>query len=86
MVETEIRLVKTELSEKISVAVRAIVVILVAAILLLGALFLLLIGFVELLIAFGLRAWEAYWLVGIAIAIVGASRRSSRSASYRPIN
>ena len=71
LVETEIRLVKTEVSEKISVAVRAIVVILVAAVLLLSALFLLLIGFVELLIAFGLRAWEAYWMVGIAIAIIG---------------
>lgn len=71
LVETEIRLVKTELGEKISAAFRAIVIILVAAVLLLAALFLILIGLVELLIAFGLIAWQAYGLVGITIAIIG---------------
>lgn len=67
--ETEIRLVKTELSEKISGAIRAIVVLLVAAVLLLAALFLLLIGVVELLVAFGLLPWQAYFAVGIVIAV-----------------
>lgn len=67
--ETEIRLVRTELSEKISTAVRAVVVMLVAAVLLLAAMFLLLIGIVEVLIALGLSAWLAYFIVGIVIAV-----------------
>ena len=55
--ETEIRLVKTEISEKISAAVKAIVVILVAAVLLLAALFIILFGIVQLVIFFGVVAW-----------------------------
>ena len=69
--ETEIRLVRTELSEKISAAFRAIAVILVSAVLMLAALFIVLIGIVEVLIALGLPAWAAYFLVGIVIAAIG---------------
>ena len=72
LVETEIRLVRTELGEKISVAIRAVVVMLVAAVLLLAALFLLLVGCVELLVAFGLAPWQAYFIVGAVIAICAA--------------
>ena len=70
--ETEIRLVKTEISEKISAAVKAIVVTLVAAVLLLAALFIILFGIVQLVIFFGVVAWGAYFIVGGCIAIVGA--------------
>ncbi len=70
--ETEIRLVKTEISEKISAAVKAIVVLLVAAVLLLAALFIILFGIVQLVIFFGVVAWGAYFIVGGCIAIVGA--------------
>jgi uncharacterized membrane protein YqjE len=69
--ETEIRLVRTEVGEKISTAIEAIVVLLVSAILLLTALFLVLVGVVELLVAFGLLAWQAYMLVGAVIAVIG---------------
>ncbi len=67
--ETEIRLVRTELGEKISMAVQAVVVLLVAAVLLLAALFLLLIGFVELLVSYGFVPWQAYFAVGAGISL-----------------
>ncbi len=69
--ETEIRLVRTEIGEKISTAIEAIVVLLVSAILLLAALFLILVGLVELLVTFGLLQWQAYMLVGAVIAVIG---------------
>ncbi len=69
--ETELRLVRTEIGEKIHTAVMAIVVIVLAAILLLAALFLVLIGCVELIISFGFQSWVAYFMVGAGIAIVG---------------
>lgn len=70
--ETEIRLVRTEVGEKISAAVRAVVVVLVSAVLLLAALFLILVGAVEFLITLGLEPWQAYGLVGGIVAFVGA--------------
>lgn len=70
--ETELRLAKTEIGEKISIAVNAIVVMLVAAVLLLAALFLVLVGFVELLVTYGLLPWQAYFSVGIGIAVCAA--------------
>lgn len=69
--ETEIRLVRTELSEKISMAFRAIAVLLVSAVLMLAALFIILVGIVQLLIAFGMPPWGAYFLVGLVIAVIG---------------
>lgn len=69
--ETELRLVRTELGEKISAALRAIAILLVAAVLMLAALFIILIGVVELLIYFGMPAWGAYFLVGVVIAAIG---------------
>lgn len=69
--EAEIRLVRTELSEKITSAVRAVVVLLVSAVLLLVALFLLLVGFVELLVVFGLQPWQAYMAVGGGLGLIG---------------
>lgn len=70
--ETEIRLVRAEIGEKISAAVRGIVVVVISGVLLLAALFLILIGVVELLVTFGLLPWEAYMLVGVVIALIGA--------------
>ena len=70
--ETEIRLVKTEISEKISSAINAVIVLLVAAVLLLAALFIILFGIVQLVIFFGVVAWLAYFIVGVVIAVAGA--------------
>ena len=69
--ETEIRLVRTEVSEKISSAVRAVIVIAVAAVLLLVGLFILLFGIVQLVIFFGIMPWLAYFMVGGAFILIG---------------
>lgn len=69
--ETELRLVRTEVGEKLSAAVRAVVVIVVAAVFLLAALVLLLVGLVQVLIAYGMVPWQAYLAVGVFIAVVG---------------
>ena len=60
--ETEIRLVRTELSEKISLAVNAVIIV---------GLFIILFGIVELVIFFGVAAWLAYFIVGGVFALVG---------------
>lgn len=70
--ETEIRLVRTEISEKISQAVKAVVVLLVAAVLMLVGLFIILFGVVQLVIYFGVIYWLAYFIVGGGIAVIGA--------------
>ena len=70
--ETEIRLVRTEISEKISQAVKAVVVLLVAAVLMLVGLFIILFGLVQLVIFFGVIYWLAYFIVGGGIAVIGA--------------
>jgi uncharacterized membrane protein YqjE len=71
LVETEIRLVRTELSEKVTQAIYALAIIAVSAVLLLGAIILLLIGVVHLLIYFGLQAFAAYFIVGVVAAVLG---------------
>jgi len=70
LVETEIRLVKTELSEKISDAVRAVVMLVVSAVLLIAALIFLLQGVVDLLVYFGMQPFVAAFAVGIVLAII----------------
>ncbi len=70
--ETEIRLVRTEISEKISLAIHAVIVLLVAAVLLLVGLFIILFGVVQLVIFFGVVAWLAYFIVGGVFAVIGA--------------
>ena len=71
LVESEIRLVRTELGEKLSAAVRAVAIIAVAAVVLLAAVFVLLLGIVYLLVFFGLQPFVAYFVVGAVAAIVG---------------
>lgn len=71
--ETEIRLVRTELSEKISFALRAVVALVAAAVLLLAGLFIILFGIVQLVIFFGVVPWLAYFIVGFVIAGVGGA-------------
>jgi uncharacterized membrane protein YqjE len=71
LVETEVRLVRTELSEKISQALYALAIIAVSAVLLLAAIILLLIGVVHLLIYFGLQAFVSYFIVGVLAAVIG---------------
>ncbi len=69
--ETEIRLVRSEISEKLTQAVTAVGVLAVSAVLLLAAIILLLEGVVQLLIAFGWQPYAANFLVGIVIAVLG---------------
>ncbi|UDL93276.1 phage holin family protein [Lichenihabitans sp. PAMC28606] len=69
--ESEIGLVRREISEKITQAVTSIGVLVAAAVLMLSALILLLQGVVELLVQSGMRPSSAYFLVGVAIAILG---------------
>ena len=69
--ETEIRLVRTEISEKISFALKAVIALLVAAVLLLAGLFIILFGIVQLVIYFGVIYWLAYFIVGVVIAAIG---------------
>ena len=69
--ETEIRLVRTEVSEKISYAIKAVIALLVAAVLALAGLFIILFGIVQVVIALGVVAWLAYFIVGIVIAGIG---------------
>ena len=71
LVESEIRLVRTEISEKVSAAVKAVAVIAVSAVVLLAAVALLLIGVVHLLIFFGLQPFAAYFVVGGGAAVIG---------------
>lgn len=71
LIETEIRLVKTEMSEKIAAAVRAVVILVASAILLVAALFLILQGVVDLLVYLGMQPYAAAFLVGIVIALIG---------------
>jgi hypothetical protein len=69
--ETEIRLVRSEISEKITQAVMAVAALAVSAVLFVAALFLILQGIVELLIAWGMRPFLADFLVGVVIAVIG---------------
>ena len=69
--ETEIRLVRTEISEKISLAIKAVIVLLVAAVLMLAGLFIILFGIVQLVIWLGVVYWLAYFVVGVVIAGIG---------------
>lgn len=70
--ETEIRLLRTELGEKVGMAFRAVAVMMVAAVLLLAALILLLISLVEVLVGVvGLAPYLAYFAVGVAILLCG---------------
>ncbi len=70
--ETEIRLVRSEVSEKITQAVVAVATMAVAAVLLLAALILILEGIVQLLIYFGWQPYAANFLVGVVIAVIAA--------------
>ena len=71
LLETEIRLVKTEMSEKVSEAVRAIATIVVSAVLLVAALILVLQGIVQLLVYFGMQPFAASFTVGVIVAAIG---------------
>ncbi len=89
LVAAEIQLVRIELSEKISTAVKAVLAIVVAAIFLLIALIFLLSGLVALLIQFGLSASSANFAIGGGIAVVAliaifAASRSLSASKLKP--
>lgn len=68
--ETEIRLVRSEISQKITVAITSVAVLVAAAVLMVAALIFLLQGVVELLIFYGWQPFAADFLVGVVIAVV----------------
>lgn len=71
LVESEVRLVRTEIGEKVSAAVRAVAIIAVSAVVLLAAVFLILVGIVHLVIYLGLQPFVAYFAVGGVAAVIG---------------
>ncbi|MCW6509460.1 phage holin family protein [Hyphomicrobiales bacterium BP6-180914] len=71
LIETEIRLVRTELGEKLAEAIRALAIIAASSVLLLTALVLFVLGVVHLLIYFGLQPFVAFFSVGLVSAVVG---------------
>lgn len=89
LVAAEIQLVRLEMSEKISTAVKAVVAIVVAAIFLLVAMIFLLSGLVALLVGFGLTVAEANFAVGGVIAIIAlialfVASRSLSTSKLKP--
>ena len=89
LVAAEIQLVRIEMSEKISTAVKAVVAIVVAAIFLLVAMIFLLSGLVALLVSFGLSTSNANFAVGGGIAVVAliaifAASRSLSASKLKP--
>ena len=72
LVGAEIQLVRVEIGEKVSIAVKAIVGIVVAAVFLIVAMIFLLQGVVALLVGFGLAVSTANFAVGAAIAVLAA--------------
>ncbi|WP_158808816.1 phage holin family protein [Beijerinckia sp. L45] len=72
LVAAEIQLVRIEISDKISIAIKAIVGIVVAAVFLIVAMIFLLQGVVALLVGFGLAVSVANFAVGGGIAVLAA--------------
>ena len=68
---TEVRLIQTEIGEKVSQAVMGVVLALVGGILLLTAVFLLLVAAVDFIVTFGLARYLAGLIVGGAVALIG---------------
>jgi hypothetical protein len=86
---TEIRLVRTELSEKAAKAVSAVAMIAAAFVLLLLALIILLQGAVALLVANGMQPYWAAVAVGAPVAVIGfallfGAIRALKAANFRP--
>ena len=83
---TEIRLLRTELDEKVSHAVRAVAFIAVGAILLLAALFLILSAAVDALVAFGMARYWAALLVGAIVGVIGGGLLWKALNDLKPTN
>jgi len=71
LVQTEVRLAKTEMSEKLGVLVSGATMLAAAAILLLAGLFVLLLGAVHWLAIAGVDPRWGYLIVGGAVLLVG---------------
>jgi hypothetical protein len=69
--QTEIRLLRSELSQKITQAFTSLAVLGVSAVLLLAALILILEGLVDVLVFYGWQPFLANFLVGVIVAIIG---------------
>jgi protein-S-isoprenylcysteine O-methyltransferase Ste14 len=86
---TEIRLVRTELSEKAAKAVSAVGMVAGACVLLLVALIILLEGAVAWLVAEGLPAYWAAVAVGLPVGLIGialllGAMRALKAANFVP--
>jgi protein-S-isoprenylcysteine O-methyltransferase Ste14 len=86
---TEIRLVRTELSEKAAKAVSAVGMVAGACVLLLVALIILLEGAVAWLVAEGLPAYWAAVAVGLPVGLIGialllGAMRALKAATFVP--
>jgi hypothetical protein len=89
LVGAEIQLVRVEISDKIAVAIKAIVGIVVAAIFLIVAMIFLLQGLVALVVSYGLAISVANFAVGGAIAVLAAiaivvALRSLSASNLKP--
>lgn len=89
LVGAEIQLLRVETSDKLSIAIKAIVGIVVAAVFLIVAMIFLLQGVVALLVGFGLTVSTANFAVGAAIAVLAAfaifiALRSLSPAKLKP--
>ena len=89
LVAAEIQLVRIEITDKLSTAVKAVVGIVIAAVFMIVAMIFLLQGVVALLVAFGLAVSTANFAVGGAIAVLAAvaifiALRSLSSSKLKP--
>lgn len=69
--QAEMGLLRSEVSEKLSQAVKAVVILVAAAVLVLVALVIILEGVVEALVASGWKPYAASFLVGVVVALAG---------------
>lgn len=72
LVETEIRLAKAEIGEKVSMAVRAVAILAVALVLVIAALIFILQGIAQVLVFYGMQPFAASFTVGLVIAVLAA--------------
>lgn len=86
LVQTELRLFRAEISEKISQAEKGALAIVAGAICLLAALLVLLQALIVALAELGLGAGWSALLVGAAVAIIGAILIKTGSSSLDPSN
>jgi hypothetical protein len=84
LIQQEIRLAKTELSQNASRVVPSLTMVVVGGLIAYGGLLAIVAGIVLGLIAIGLTAWAAALLGGLVIAVIGYALVRAGLASFRP--